>query len=65
MKLTELLIAGALTLFSSYALAQDEVATDQKQLLSTAQIDQMVAIDPLELEAALDQDAAMHGVHPM
>jgi hypothetical protein len=24
-----------------------------------------VAIDPLELEAALDQDAAMHGAHPM
>ena len=26
---------------------------------------EMAAIDPLDLEAALDQDAAMHIVHPM
>lgn len=26
---------------------------------------EMAAIDPLELEAALDQDAAMHSVHPV
>ncbi len=26
---------------------------------------EMAVIDPLELEAALDQDAAMHSVHPM
>jgi hypothetical protein len=26
---------------------------------------EMAVIDPLELEAALDQDAAMHGVHPI
>ena len=26
---------------------------------------EMAVIDPLELEAALDQDAAMHVVHPM
>ena len=25
----------------------------------------MVTIDPADLEAALDQDAAMHGVHPV
>jgi hypothetical protein len=26
---------------------------------------EMVTVNPLELEAALDQDAAMHSVHPM
>jgi hypothetical protein len=26
---------------------------------------EMVAIDPLDLEAAQDQDAAMHSVHPV
>jgi hypothetical protein len=26
---------------------------------------EMVTVDPLELEAAQDQDAAMHSVHPM
>jgi hypothetical protein len=43
MKRTALLIAGALALFSSYALAQDDPASDQKQLLSAAQLDQLVA----------------------